>query len=74
MEPIPLIIYGGAGAVGSFAIKLAQISNIHPLIVMAGNSIDYVESLVRKEKSDTIIDYRLSEHRFNEGRDSESAF
>jgi NADPH2:quinone reductase len=50
MEPIPLIIYGGAGAVGSFAIKLAQVSNIHPLIVMAGNSIDYVESLVRKEK------------------------
>ena len=67
MEPIPLIIYGGAGAVGSFAIKLAQISNIHPLIVVAGNSIDYVESLIRKEKGDAIIDYRLGEHGFVEG-------
>lgn len=55
---IPLIIYGGAGAVGSFAIKLAQKSNLHPLIVVAGNSQEYVESLISREKGDTIVDYR----------------
>jgi hypothetical protein len=31
-EPIPLVIYGGSSAVGAFAIKLAQASNIHPII------------------------------------------
>jgi NADPH:quinone reductase len=66
-ELLPLIIYGGAGAVGSYAIKLAKISNIHPLIVVAGNSIDYVESLISREKGDTIIDYRLGEQGVIEG-------
>jgi NADPH:quinone reductase len=64
---IPLIIYGGAGAVGSYAIKLAQASNIHPLIVIAGNSRDYVESLINRKKGDTIIDYRQGEAGFVEG-------
>lgn len=49
-ESIPLLIYGGAGPVGGYAIKLAQASNIHPLIVVAGNSKDYVESLISREK------------------------
>lgn len=66
-EPIPLIIYGGAGAVGSFAIKLAQVSNIHPLIVVAGNSSKYVEKLISREKGDTVIDYRQGEQSFVEG-------
>ncbi|KAK9427798.1 NAD(P)-binding protein, partial [Lipomyces doorenjongii] len=38
ISPIPLIIYGGAGAVGSLAIKLAQASNIHPILAVAGHS------------------------------------
>lgn len=58
-HPIPLIIYGGAGAVGSFAIKLAQASHIHPIIAVAGNSKDYVEGLISREKGDSIVDYRL---------------
>jgi NADPH:quinone reductase len=65
-ESIPLLIYGGAGAVGSYAIKLAQASNIHPLIVVAGNSKDYVESLISREKGDTIIDYRKGDAHFVE--------
>ena len=60
-EQLPLIIYGGAGAVESYAIKLAQASNIHPLIIVAGNSMQYVESLISREKGDTIIHYRLGE-------------
>jgi NADPH2:quinone reductase len=59
INPIPLIIYGGAGAVGSFAIKLAQASNIHPIIAVAGNSSEYVETLINREKGDSIVDYRL---------------
>ncbi|KAF2180873.1 hypothetical protein K469DRAFT_692426 [Zopfia rhizophila CBS 207.26] len=33
---IPLLVYGGATAVGAFAIKLAGKSGIHPLAVVAG--------------------------------------
>lgn len=57
--PVPLVIYGGAGAVGSFAIKLAQAANIHPIIAVAGKSKDYVESLISRDKGDSIVDYRL---------------
>lgn len=56
--PIPLIVYGGSGAVGAYAIKLAQVSNIHPLIVVAGAGTSYVETLIDRSKGDTIIDYR----------------
>ncbi|KAI9730584.1 MAG: hypothetical protein M1834_005827 [Cirrosporium novae-zelandiae] len=57
-EPIPLLIYGGATAVGAFALKLASLSNIHPLITVAGRGIPFVESLLDKSKGDMVIDYR----------------
>ncbi|KAJ5083949.1 hypothetical protein NUU61_008528 [Penicillium alfredii] len=57
-EPLPLIVYGGATAVGAFAIKLAQLSNIHPLITVAGKGSAFVETLIDRHKGDTIIDYR----------------
>jgi NADPH2:quinone reductase len=66
-SPIPLIIYGGSGAVGSFAIKLAQASNIHPIIAIAGNSSKYVETLVNREKGDSIVDYRLGSEAVSTG-------
>jgi len=53
--------------VGSYAIKLARASNIHPLIVVAGDSIDYVETLISRQEGDTIVDYRLGEQAFVEG-------
>ncbi|RDW66295.1 hypothetical protein BP6252_09930 [Coleophoma cylindrospora] len=56
--PIPLVVYGGASAVGAFAIKLAQVSNIHPIIAVAGNGQTFVETLISREKGDTIVDYR----------------
>ncbi|KAE8327034.1 chaperonin 10-like protein [Aspergillus sergii] len=56
--PTPLVIYGGSTAVGSFAVKLASLSNIHPLIVIAGNGASHVETLIDRGKGDTIIDYR----------------
>ena len=55
---IPLIIYGAASAVGSYAIQLARQSNIHPLICIAGRGIPHVEELIDKSKGDIVLDYR----------------
>ncbi|KAJ4299720.1 hypothetical protein N0V90_004966 [Kalmusia sp. IMI 367209] len=54
----PLVVYGGASAVGAFAIKLAQRANIHPIIAVAGRGIPFVETLLDRSKGDTIVDYR----------------
>ncbi|TVY36436.1 Trans-enoyl reductase [Lachnellula occidentalis] len=56
--PIPLIVYGASGAVGAYAIKLAQASNIHPIIAVAGKGQSFVETLIDRSKGDTIVDYR----------------
>ncbi|KAL6238375.1 hypothetical protein BDW75DRAFT_27498 [Aspergillus navahoensis] len=55
---IPLVIYGGASAIGAYAIQLARKSNIHPIIAIAGRSAPFVEGLIDRSKGDTIIDYR----------------
>lgn len=55
---IPFIVYGASTAVGSFAIKLARNSNIHPIIAVAGKGSHYVESLIDRSKGDTVVDYR----------------
>ena len=57
-EALPLVVYGGASAVGAYALKFAKLSNIHPLIVVAGRGAPYVETLIDRSKGDTIIDYR----------------
>ncbi|KAL8843367.1 MAG: hypothetical protein Q9176_001980 [Flavoplaca citrina] len=62
-KPIPLIIYGAASAVGAYAIKLAQLSNIHPLICVAGRGIPFVESLITPSKGDIILDYRSGDQK-----------
>ncbi|EKG12959.1 Peptidase S9/S15 [Macrophomina phaseolina MS6] len=56
--PTPLVIYGAASAVGSYAVQLASRSNIHPLICIAGRGAAHVESFIDRSKGDTIIDYR----------------
>ncbi|KAL8638488.1 MAG: hypothetical protein Q9228_004365 [Teloschistes exilis] len=57
-KPIPLIIYGAASAVGAYAVKLARLSNIHPLICVAGKGIPFVQSLIDISKGDVVLDYR----------------
>ncbi|KAF2090918.1 GroES-like protein [Saccharata proteae CBS 121410] len=57
-EKIPLIVYGAASAVGAYAIQLAQLSNVHPVIGIAGKGIPYAEGLIDKSKGDAIVDYR----------------
>jgi len=39
-------------------IKLAQVSNIHPIIAVAGRGQNFVEKLISREKGDNIVDYR----------------
>ncbi|PKX88648.1 zinc-binding alcohol dehydrogenase family protein [Aspergillus novofumigatus IBT 16806] len=58
VKPIPFIVYGASTAVGSYAIKMASNSNIHPIIAIAGRGSQYVESLLDKSKGDTVVDYR----------------
>jgi NADPH2:quinone reductase len=57
-ERLPLVVYGAAGAVGAFTVKLATLSNIHPIICVAGRGIPYVETLIDRSRGDTIVDYR----------------
>jgi NADPH2:quinone reductase len=55
---IPLIVYGASTAVGSFAIKLARRSNIHPIVAIAGAGAPFVESLIERSEGDAVVDYR----------------
>jgi NADPH:quinone reductase-like Zn-dependent oxidoreductase len=57
-QRLPLVIYGASSAVGAFAVKLATLSNIHPLICVAGGGKVFVETLIDRSKGDTIVDYR----------------
>lgn len=56
--PTPFIIYGASTAVGSFAIKFARNSNIHPIIAIAGKGASYVQGLLDPSKGDAVVDYR----------------
>ena len=54
----PLVIYGASSAVGAAAVQLARLSNIHPIIAVAGESAPLVEKLLDKSQGDVIVDYR----------------
>lgn len=63
----PPPVYRGSGAVGSFAIKLAARSNIHPIIVVAGRGEKYVASLLDRSKDDATVDYRKGDEAVVQG-------
>lgn len=54
-ESVPVLIYGGASAVGAYALQFAKLSNLNPIITVAGSGIEFVKSL---KAADHIIDYR----------------
>ncbi|KAH8807411.1 chaperonin 10-like protein [Xylogone sp. PMI_703] len=54
-KDIPILIYGGASAVGAYALQLAKLSKLNPIITVAGSGIDFVKSL---NAATHIIDYR----------------
>jgi NADPH:quinone reductase len=53
----PLLIYSASSAVGSFAVKLAALANIHPIIAIAGSS-SMLDSLLDHSKGDIFLSYR----------------
>ncbi|TVY37084.1 Trans-enoyl reductase, partial [Lachnellula subtilissima] len=57
-EDTPLVIYGASSAVGAFAVKLAVLSNIHPIIAIAGSGGNIIASVLRVDKGDVLLDYR----------------
>ncbi|CZS96491.1 related to zeta-crystallin / quinone reductase (NADPH) [Rhynchosporium graminicola] len=54
----PLIIYGASSSLGTFALKLALASNIHPILAIAGSSSSHILPLLDLTKGDCLIDYR----------------
>ncbi|KAK9315034.1 chaperonin 10-like protein [Lipomyces starkeyi] len=56
--PLPLVVYGASSALGTFAIKLAKLSNIHPIIAICGASHGVVVDLLDFSRGDRIVDYR----------------
>ncbi|QIW98569.1 hypothetical protein AMS68_004087 [Peltaster fructicola] len=64
---IPLVVYGGSSAVGTYILQFATRSNIHPLIVVAGRAADHVEKFIDRSKGDTIIDYRKGAEAVQQG-------
>lgn len=57
-QSTPLIVYGASSAVGAFAIKLANHSNIHPIIAVGGRAESFVRSIIDESKGDVFVDYR----------------
>jgi NADPH:quinone reductase-like Zn-dependent oxidoreductase len=55
-EKLPILIYGASSATGAFAGQLAKLSNIHPIIGVAGKS-----AKLASEFCDYIVDYRDGE-------------
>lgn len=53
-----VLVYGAASAVGTYAIKLLQKADIHPIICVAGRGKDFARSHLSEEKGDVVIDYR----------------
>lgn len=58
-DPLPLIVYGASSALGTFAIKLASLANIHPIIAICGATHSGLTPLLKPELGDRIIDYRV---------------
>ncbi|KAI0011998.1 alcohol dehydrogenase-like protein [Xylariaceae sp. FL0662B] len=59
-KPIPLIVWGASSTVGVYVVQLARKSNVHPIICVAGDSKETVETVIDRTKGDTILDYRDS--------------
>lgn len=66
-EPIPLVVYGGSSAVGTYAIQLAKRSNIHPIIAVAGKAQEHVQSMLDASKGYAIVDYRKGDEAVVQG-------
>ncbi|KAL8734868.1 MAG: hypothetical protein Q9166_001220 [cf. Caloplaca sp. 2 TL-2023] len=54
----PLLIYGASSAVGAFAVKLARLSDIHPIIAVSGVSgAGLFDGLLDHSHGDSLLNY-----------------
>jgi NADPH2:quinone reductase len=63
----PLIIYGASSPVGAFAVKLAHLSGVHPIIAIAGAGSAYVRTLLDEKLGDVVLDYRRGDEELLRG-------
>ncbi|KAI4085966.1 MAG: hypothetical protein LQ344_007976 [Seirophora lacunosa] len=57
--PRPLLIYGASSAVGAFAVKLALLSRIHPIIAISGPSgVTLLSDLLEPAQGDILLNYQ----------------
>jgi NADPH2:quinone reductase len=63
---MPLIIYGASSALGTYAVKLARHSNIHPIVAIGGESASYVKNLLDPKLGDAFVDYRNGPERMKD--------
>jgi NADPH2:quinone reductase len=54
-KDMAVLIYGGSSAVGAYALQLAKLSKVGPIITVARSGIDFVKSL---NAATHIVDYR----------------
>lgn len=52
----PLLVYGATTALGTYAIKLAKVAGIGPIIAIGGRSSQYLRTLLTEH--DVFLDYR----------------
>jgi NADPH2:quinone reductase len=62
----PLLVYGAASAVGTYAIQLAKRAGIGPIIGVAGKGIPYVQGFLDESAGDRIVDYREGDEKLVE--------
>lgn len=57
-KQVGLVVYGASTSVGAMALQLARLSNLHPIIAIAGASTSHITPLLDQSKGDVLLDYR----------------
>lgn len=58
IPPTPMIIYGASSSLGTFAVKLAKLANIHPIIAIAGANASNLTKFIDTARGDILLNYR----------------
>ncbi|KAI9163098.1 Trans-enoyl reductase fsr4 [Paramyrothecium foliicola] len=53
-----LLIYGASTAVGAYGIKLANASNIHPIIAVGSQNSEFIRPYLDESKGDRLLNYK----------------
>lgn len=53
-----LLVYGASTAVGAYAIKLASVANIHPIVAIGSPNSEFVKPFLDESKGDRLLNYK----------------